>query len=174
MERNIINNLITKIGEGDELAMEELYNGISKAVFSFIMTYVKNSYSAEDLMQDTFIQIIKHPKKFDDTDNGMAYILTIARNLSLNFIKKEKRQQISTMEEIDLFSGATSGDSEKKVYLSQFLSTLSDEERRILIMKEYYGFTFEEIRKSTKLSIATVKRRMADIKNKFKQFDTKA
>ncbi|MEG2116928.1 MAG: sigma factor-like helix-turn-helix DNA-binding protein, partial [Clostridia bacterium] len=95
------------------------------------------------------------------------------RNLSLNYIKREKRQQISTMEELDVFSGASEGDSEKKAYLNQFLATLTEEERRILILKESYGFTFEEIRKMMKLSIATVKRRMNDVKNKFKIFDTK-
>ncbi len=172
MERIEVNNLITRLGQGDEFAMTELYNGISKAVYSFIYTYVKHKETAEDILQDTFIQLIRKPKVFNDSDNGFAYIMTIARNLSLNHIKREKKNQISTMEELDVFSTSTENNSEKSAFLKEFLSTLSEEEKRVLILKESYGFTFQEIAKVMKLSLATVKRRMADVKKSFEKFDT--
>ena len=170
MERIVINNLITKIGEGDEQAMTELYSGIGKAVYSFILTYIKDRYQAEDILQDTFMQVLKYKKVFNESDNGMAYIFTIARNLSLNYLKKAKRTHVATTEEIDVFSGATEGVSETNVILKEFLATLTEEERRVVILKEVYGFNFEEIRVTMKLSIATVKRRMADVKKKVKVF----
>ena len=173
MERIEINNLITKIGEGDEEAMTMLYTGIGKAVYSFILTYIKDRYQAEDILQDTFMQVMKYKKVFTDSDNGMAYIFTIARNLSLNYLKKAKRTQVSTIEEIDVFTGSSEGESETKAFLKEFLATLTEEERRVVILKEIYGFNFEEIRVTMKLSIATVKRRMADVKKKVKEFQSK-
>lgn len=168
MEKNEINNLITKIGNGDEEAMECLYNGIGKAVYSFIFSIVKEKNSAEDVMQETFLKLFTHPKVMTEKDNGLAYILTIARNKSLNYIKKNSRQ-IPTDDDI-LQKGVKQGDMVENAEIKAFLNTLTEEEKRVLILKELYGFTYEEIRKVLHLSIATVKRRMESVREKSKYF----
>ncbi len=172
MDKQLINNLITKIGQGDELAMTELYEGIKRQLFSFIFSFVKSKEKTEDLMQDTFIKLFEKPKIMTEKDNGFAYILTIARNLSLNHIKRESKMKISTSEELEFLGGSVEGTAFKNSMLKEFMSTLSEEERKVLILKELHGFTFDEIAKIMKIGIATAKRRMAEVKKKFKSYDT--
>lgn len=171
MERIEINNLITQAGLGNEQAMEQLYNGIGKAVYSFIFSYLKDSHLTEDIMQETFLRLFTKPKVMNENDNGLAYIMTIARNLSINLMKRERKQIATESETIEIFSGVALGAGERKAEIKEFIATLTEEEKKVLILKEIHGLTYEEIRKVMKLSIATVKRRMESVREKSIKFD---
>ncbi len=171
MEKEQINNLITLCGKGDEAAMEKLYTGVGKLIYTFVLSYVKSKETAEDVMQETFLKLFTKPKTMTDKDNGLAYIMTIARNVSLNVIRKNKRQIPSSDEELVFFGGQDVKPIEEKSVLKEALAILSDEERRVLVLSQAYGFTFEEVSKIMGTSVATVKRRSKAAKDKLNEFE---
>ena len=79
--------------DGDESGLEELLNMYGKHLIYFINGYVKNISLAEDIMEDTFMELIIHKHKFRGESSFKTYLFRIARNKALNAIKKNKRYE---------------------------------------------------------------------------------
>lgn len=163
--------MITLCGKGNEGAMETLYNGVGKIVYTFILSYVKSKETAEDVLQETFLKLFTKPKTMTERDNGLAYIMTIARNESLNAIRRNRRLTLSTDEEIVFFGGSDKSNVEEISVINEALSVLTGEERKIFVLNKVYGFTLSEVSKILGMSIATVKRRSRSVKDKLNEFE---
>ncbi|HEU4963898.1 MAG TPA: RNA polymerase sigma factor [Bacilli bacterium] len=70
-----------------------IYSTYSNEVFRFLLYYVGNYEEAEDLTQETFIKVVKNLKKFEGRSELKTWILTIARNLALDHLRKRKYAQ---------------------------------------------------------------------------------
>ena len=79
--------------DGDESGLEELLNMYGSHLIYFINGYVKNISLAEDIMEDTFMELIVHKHRFRGESSFKTYLFRIARNKSLNAIKKNKRYE---------------------------------------------------------------------------------
>jgi DNA-directed RNA polymerase specialized sigma subunit, sigma24 homolog len=72
-----------------------------KPIFYNILSYVKSYEIAEDLLQETFVNFLKNLKKFDKNKSVLAYLMVLSKNLSLDYLKKNK-EIISEDNELDL------------------------------------------------------------------------
>ena len=79
--------------DGDEKGLEELLDIYGKHIIYFINGYVKNISLAEDIMEDTLMELIIHKNKFRGESSFKTYLFRIARNKALNVIKKNKRYE---------------------------------------------------------------------------------
>ena len=79
--------------DGDESGLEELLNMYGRHLIYFINGYVKNISLAEDIMEDTFMELIVHKHRFRGESSFKTYLFRIARNKALNAIKKNKRYE---------------------------------------------------------------------------------
>lgn len=79
--------------DGDESGLEELLNMYGNHLIYFINGYVKNIALAEDIMEDTFMELIIHKHRFRGESSFKTYLFRIARNKALNTIKKDKRYE---------------------------------------------------------------------------------
>jgi RNA polymerase sigma-70 factor (ECF subfamily) len=79
--------------DGDESGLEELLNMYGEHLIYFINGYVKNMSLAEDIMEDTFMELIVHKHRFRGESSFKTYLFRIARNKALNVIKKNKRYE---------------------------------------------------------------------------------
>lgn len=85
-----INDCLSAIAQGDKNALRELY-GLTKNRLIGISFYItKNISDAEDIMQETFFIIAKKAYSFRGR-NGSVWIEKICRNLSLDLLRKRKR-----------------------------------------------------------------------------------
>lgn len=91
MKGTELERLAVKIKSGDEQAFERLYELMKKGVFSFIYSMTNNYHSAEDLMQDTFIKAKQNIRFYERKGSFSAWVLQIAKNITLNYIKRESR-----------------------------------------------------------------------------------
>ncbi len=67
-------------------------------VYRFVYRYLQNSDDTSDVAQETFIRAWKNMKKFDRTRSFKTWVLAIAKNASLDFIKKKKPILFSRIE----------------------------------------------------------------------------
>ena len=88
MDRITLDNLMLHIARGDEVAFEELYNQTKSGLYSFILSICKNHHLAEDVMQNTYIRIRLSANMYKAGSNTLAWIYTIAKNLTLNELNK--------------------------------------------------------------------------------------
>ncbi len=93
--------LINDYLKGDENSLEVLIKRYLKPIYSFVFRYVGNSQEAEDITQDVFIKVWRNLKKFDQNRSFKTWIFTIAKNTSLDFLKKKKPILFSEFKNID-------------------------------------------------------------------------
>ncbi len=77
--------------EGDEKGLSEIVEMYGNHLLFFIQGFVKNFSLAEDLMEDTLMELIVHKHSFRGESSFKTYLFKIGRNKALNALKKEKR-----------------------------------------------------------------------------------
>ena len=93
-------DLARRLRDRDPKAMSELYDRYGRLVYSLIFRVVRNTASAEDLTQETFLRIWNRAQAFD-ADRGSlgAWIVTIARNRAIDHIRSaDGRHSARTVE----------------------------------------------------------------------------
>ena len=77
--------------KGEEKAFNEIYEDTKGKIFANIYSYVKSKEASEDILSETYIRFINSIKDITPDRSILGYLYTISRNLSLNYIEKNKR-----------------------------------------------------------------------------------
>lgn len=164
--------LVTLYIAGNENAFEQLVNRHKNKVFTTILLIVKDTYTAEDLMQDAFIKAIHTMKggRYNEEGKFSSWICRIAHNLAIDFFRKEKRSPMITLEDGSNVFNALSfaEDSAESLQikedtharLRELIQTLPQAQREVLMMRHYADMSFQEIAEATGVSINTALGRM--------------
>ncbi len=151
--------LIARYQAGDEAAFEELVAGHLKGVYSFVAQYVGSEEEAEDITQDTFFKAWKSLAKFDATKASFkTWIMQIARNTAVDFLRKKKHVPFSSFEnaegenvlEESLVSDLPGAEeeffkTERATHVQKAIQELSLQHREILLFYLENDMTFTEI-----------------------------
>lgn len=82
--------IIEEFLAGNEDAFAELVERYAQTVFYFLLRFVHDRATAEDLAQETFLKVWKNIKKFDSSKNFKTWLFTIAKNTAFDYLKKRK------------------------------------------------------------------------------------
>lgn len=139
-----IKEIILELKRHDDRHFKEFYDLTKKQVYFSAISIVNSSYVADDIVQDTYVNFLKNIDSFDEKRNVFAYLSTIARNLSINYYNKNKR------EIIDDEYVSTTKDEEKDIYAEQrvkdILSLLDNEtEREVITYHVILEYKFKDI-----------------------------
>ena len=149
--------LICAVAGGDMSALEQLYSGLAPAVYAFARSIVKDDTAAQDIMQDTFVRVYNSASGFKAQGYGKAWIMQIARNLSINYLtartSTEPEELIAEHPSVD----STSDAAEARVMLSRAMDTLTDAERETVILHAVSGLKLERIAEIFAEPLGTVK-----------------
>jgi RNA polymerase sigma-70 factor (ECF subfamily) len=154
---NIDEAIFTRIAENDMAAFEEFYRLTERTVYAFVLSTVKNHDDALDVVQDTYLKIRAAAHLYQPMGKPMAWVFTIARNLSISKIRYRQKNdsiEITDMENDLNFSYVN--DQEDQLVLQTALKILSDEETEIILLHAISGFTHREIAKSLGMKLSTV------------------
>src|ERR1700761_2307247 len=95
--------LLSLVQKGDEYAMASLYDRYSKIVYSVSLRVLRDPASAEDVVQEIFMQIWRNPEGFVATRGSLGgWLAVVARNRSIDALRR--RRPTETVEEIALAS----------------------------------------------------------------------
>lgn len=154
---DIIETSIAKIAGGDKEALALLYEQTHAAVYGFALSILKNRQDAEDVLQDTYIQIWKAAGTYRPEGKPLAWIFTITRNLSLMDFRQQSRMITVTPEEWQLlFADQPKMSVEDRLVLSALLGILTDEDRQIVMLHVLTGLKHREIAEILNMKISTV------------------
>lgn len=150
-----VNTLIAECANSRE-SLSRLYSMFKGSVFAVAFGITADYHLAEDCVEETFVRLTQVRRFSPRKGDGKGYILTIARNVALEFRRRYQR-------EIKHFIIQSYGDADKTVedsiFINQLLKYLSDRQRQIVVMKCCVGLTFREIAKIMKCPESTVKSR---------------
>lgn len=137
--------LLAQIAGGEINALEKLYNLTSTSVYGFALSILRRPQDAEDVMQDAYIKIYSAAKSYSALGKPLAWILKIVRNQALMKIRQNQKVAAEFDENADEFSEDFSTQSLNKVLLNAAMTTLSDEERQIIVLHSVSGLKHGEI-----------------------------
>ena len=157
MDSKAADALIVRVSRGDMSALEELYNEFSRAVYAYAMTIVNDRDTAEDIMQDVFVKVYRCSSGFVPQGLGKAWIMRIARNLSLNAVTR--RREEGTEEELETLRAPDRPEDHAvlRVALDGAMKSLSDDERQIVTLHAVSDMTLSDIAKTLGQPLGTVK-----------------
>ncbi len=85
-DRDLIRNYL----KGDEQSFTVLVGRYLDIVYKFSFRYLGNAGDAEDAVQEVFVKAWRHIKKFDPEKNFLTWLLAIAKNTAIDFLRKKK------------------------------------------------------------------------------------
>lgn len=177
-------NVVQSVREGNTRNFEILINRYNKKIINFIHKMILDYDEAQSLAQDVFLKVYETIKRYKMQDNFQAFIFTIAKNITLNYIKKQKR--------ILRFSGQSSESgnnqfaeeryfrseetqqahlesTQQEEMMTEALKSLKENQRIALIMKVYLDFSYNKIAEITGWSIPKIETLISRAKNNLRE-----
>ena len=155
--------LIRLSAEGDKNAFNELIKLYEKQIYNIAYRIAMNSQDAMDISQDSLIKIYNNIKYFEERSKFSTWIFRIVTNSAIDFIKKHRKYKFVNLEEnikdnLCVHEEFERNENVRKVYNA--LEKLDVNYRAIIILKDIYGFSYDEISKILIIPQGTVKSRL--------------
>src|SRR4051812_44101509 len=90
--------LMLRVKRGDTRAFEELVEKYKQPVINVIYRTLRDLTEAEDLAQNVFVQVYKSADRYQATAKFSTWLFTIARNLTLNEIRRRSRHPAESLD----------------------------------------------------------------------------
>ncbi|MFY0521799.1 RNA polymerase sigma factor [Archangium gephyra] len=164
---------------GDARAFEVLVRRHRTPVFNFILRFTGHRARAEDVLQETWLKVVRSAPEYEAKAKFTTWVYTIARNLCVDSARKESYRQAASLEAPTAGAEGDEGrplgealpdegaSPERGAYnarvrplLERALASLPEEQREVFVLREYSGIPFKEIAEVTAVSENTVKSRM--------------
>jgi RNA polymerase sigma factor (sigma-70 family) len=136
--------LIARAKTGDVAALEALYRAFETPVYNLARRILRSPEEAEDVLQDTFLEVVRSIGSFRGDGHLWGWIRRIASSKALMRIR---RHQVRAEEEFDeQETGASHPVSvPARVDLERALERLSETSRAVVWLHDVEGYTHEEI-----------------------------
>jgi RNA polymerase sigma-70 factor (ECF subfamily) len=161
--------------DGDQGAFEILYRRYEKPVFSFAYRMVMSAGEAEDLCQETFLRVARARRKYETTGKFKTWLFRIVLNLCHDRLRRRKLRA-----HLSLNAPAPEGDcegmplhetigdpssdpvqraeaKEMTALVQQAFTALPEQQRTVVVLREYHALKFAEIAEILHCPVGTVK-----------------
>jgi len=160
--------LLQGIAERDQRAFLALYERYGNLVYSLALRVVRHQVMAEEVTQDVFLKVWQHPTRWNPAlGQFSSWLLTITRNAGIDRLRKERRHWAPAHDYSDpLMEAGDKGIGGENAYwfdgllLARLLQQLSPEQRQLIELAFYQGYTHSELAENLQLPLGTVKTRL--------------
>jgi len=157
--------LLAGMGSGDPTAASAFVGRFQRRVFGMALSILRDRGAAEEAAQETFVRAWRHAVAYDSRRGSVAaWLLTIARNMSINMLPRRRPDPIDPDVLLALQAPAPARDDGPLTPVSEpireALVRLPEEQRRALVLAVFYGFTAGEIAELDTVPLGTVKTRI--------------
>lgn len=157
---------------------EQVLSTYQKALYWHIRRMVISHEDAQDVLQDTFVNIYKSLPSLKDATALKAWVYRIATNESLRHLSRRRETALSTINDSSMLindlmeSEHVDYDNEMAVKFQQALLTLSDHQRLVFNLRYYDEMPYEEMSSVTGCSVDSLKVVYHNAKEKVKSYMT--
>jgi RNA polymerase sigma-70 factor (ECF subfamily) len=155
--------LLLLVGQGDEQAMASLFDRYSKVVYSVALRVLRDPSSAEDVLQEIFMQIWRNPDGFVATRGSLGgWLAVVSRNRSIDALRRKRPSEpVDEMILPSSYNLAAETERDGMMELARtVIGKLPPEQRKTLEMAFFDGLTHSEIAEMTGDPLGTVKTRI--------------
>ena len=155
---------------GDESGLEDIVEMYGNNLMFFINGFVKNITLAEDLMEDTFMELIVHKHHFREESSFKTYLFKIGRNKALNALKKNKVYvSLDTEIEDTLRLEDMIIKSDKNRHVREAMKKIKDDYSTVIHLIYFEGMSYEEVGKVMRKSNKQIKNLAYRARNSLKE-----
>ena len=158
--------LVKRFQNGDPTAFNLLVERWQDKIHRFVYRYLPDNDEANEITQKTFIKAYQRMDTLDEAGKFSPWIYKVANNLCLDELKRAGRKRsvpldLKRIEKVSNTTPATDFENKELAeLLNRALLQLPDEQRSVVILKQYEGLTFREIAEILEVPENTVKSRM--------------
>ena len=171
--------LIARAQGGDALAITALYGRYRVRVLNYLYRFTGDRMAAEDLVQETFLRVVRHLPSYRPTGSAAGWIYRIAKNLALNHVRNRKGHAELSLDEPLVYGeeeemdrseaipgpGAAPDEqadqAEQGEAIQGALLKISAPYREVLILCDIEGHPYREAAEILRCSINTIASRLA-------------
>ncbi|MBR5153039.1 MAG: sigma-70 family RNA polymerase sigma factor [Clostridia bacterium] len=176
--------LVLRAKEGDVSAFETLIEEYQKRIFAIAYRMILNPDDAADLTQEVIVKIFKNLDKFQGNSKFSTWVYRIATNTCLDELKKTKNKNTYSLDkEIETEEGSLIGElpdkgptpeqaAEKKAVQNAVriaIGRLNPEHKKVIVLRDLQGLSYEEIAEIVDCSVGTVKSRISRARENLKK-----
>jgi RNA polymerase sigma-70 factor, ECF subfamily len=154
-----------RAGEGDAFPL--LVQRHRARVFAFVLRLTQERSRAEDVLQETWLRVVRGAPAYQPTARFTTWVYTIARNACLDGARRERHRSTEPLEQEPQAEGTPWSDPERgaasaelRPLLEAAVAALPEEQREVFLLRELAGIPFAEIARMTGAPEPTVKSRM--------------
>jgi RNA polymerase sigma-70 factor (ECF subfamily) len=174
------NYLMAKVRDGDPEKLGLLYERYKRPLLGFFVGMVRDKELSEDLVQNTFVRILKYKHLFRGDGDFRTWMFHIARNVKNDHFRKNKiahekvdKWEDKIKDEGNLMQEWQSDDEQKMLAIA--LDKLPEDKREILLLSKYQEKKYKEIGEILGCTEGTVKvkvfRALQDLKAIYQQVE---
>jgi len=163
--------LLNAIAGGAVWAMDSLYQRYSRILYSLAYRMVADHQVAEDLLQDAFLAVWRRATTYSpQTGAARSWLISILHHRTIDYLRRVRRRstiQETPLEELELNESIAYPDawdaawqSVKSSHVRAALMKIPAEQRLVIELAYFQGWTHAEIAEGTQIPLGTIKARM--------------
>jgi len=133
--------LLERISRGDVEALGELYDRYSGLLYQFALTLVRSSDAAEEVVQESFLGLLRSRSGLVDVRDIRSYLLRIVRN-EASHRRRRPQADASALEVVEAREGLS---AREVLEVNEALVRLPEEQLTVVVLKVWQGMTFAEV-----------------------------
>ncbi len=162
---------------GDAGAFERIVQRFATELFTFVFRFVGGAAAAEDVVQETFLQVHQSAEGFDKDRRFKPWLFTIAANKARDHLRSRARKRERSVETgrssedegpslLEILSDPSSGPdaaleaSEQREMVRQVVDGMPEHLREVLVLGYYQRFSYKDIADVLGIPLGTVKSRL--------------
>lgn len=154
---------IELIQQGSKQGLKEIYDEYGKTIYQCVLGILHNSHDAEDVTSEFFLKLWQIADTYCFGGRHKRWLVTIARNMALDLLKKRKRELLTLNEDTEKGFSDEPADSVStedtvtgNMTVSEALESLDESEREIVNMRILADMTFKDIAAVLEKPLGTV------------------
>jgi RNA polymerase sigma-70 factor, ECF subfamily len=159
--------LVALVARGDEGALTELYDRVSRVAYGLALRVLRDERHAEDAVQEAFLQVWRSAATFRaERAKASTWILTLVHRRAVDLVRREERRHADPLTD-DSVAGEAPEQTEEAAWLrferervQSALRQLPDVQREALELAYYGGFSQSELADRLGVPLGTIKSRM--------------
>ena len=149
--------LLARVAKGDMAALRILYDEHSGRAMAIAMRILRNEPEAEDVVQETFLEVWRRAEQFDEQRGGVpAWVVTIARSRAIDRL----RSSGTTSRAPETLPSEAVEQRRDEMRVAAALEQLPPEQRQAITLAYFEGLSQSEIAARTGTPLGTVKMRV--------------
>lgn len=149
------------LAEGDRRAFASLVERWQSRLINFFYRSTHNRADAEDLAQETFLELYRAAPRYTPRGTFNAFIFTLARRRLIDSYRKSARRPLDFIDPTDYVmrqqAEQTDASHEIEEAFHRALASLPDNQRSAILMLQQQGLSYEEIAEALDASLSAVK-----------------